>query len=159
MNQKIIDAKSILRLPLGGQHDTAQVEEAFHKMIRRYPLEQFPEKFTEIRQAYQTLIDPTANFRSLLWDDSLDLSSIIEDFAPLNAEPKNETEAFLFKSLSVLLQQNFREILDPNFDLGGYDYEDFSKADLASPFGQDGSDLARLLDEIMGNPFDKPRRK
>ncbi len=155
-----IEAKMMLRLPIDGPTELSQVEQAFHKMIRRYPLEQFPEKFSEIRQAYQTLMDPTAGIRSLLFDEVLNLSSIIEPFAPLNAPPQNSTEAFLFQSLGALLREKFEEILE-ELEYGPFDeVEDIARfEDFLSILEKGGNDIGRLLEKLVDPSSGKPKRK
>ncbi|MBC7531979.1 MAG: hypothetical protein H7318_10405 [Oligoflexus sp.] len=146
MSLNAIGARGILRLPLGELLELAQVEQAFHKMIRRYPLEQFPEKFSEIRKAYQVLTDPSADIRSFFFDETLDLSTLLGPFLPMNAKPQNEIETFLFNSLSALLRQNFMAIVD-----GDYDEDDeFAIDEFMPPFAGGMNELERILEELMG---------
>lgn len=125
-------------------------------MIRRFPIEQFPEKFTEIREAYQTLIDPTAEFRNILFDDSLDIGSLSAPYAPLNAKPQEESEIIIFQALSALLRENFSEIINRDFnDIGDEDL-DHTLQSLLSGFDREG-DLEAFLGDLMGRPRGKKR--
>lgn len=127
MSHTLLQAKQTLRLVTEAQPTVEQIEQAFRKMIRRYPLEQFPEKFSEIRHAYEILIDPVADLRGLLFDSTLDLSSIVESFSPLNKAPQGDTETAIFKAMSGLLRANFSEIIGEDGDDFGdeWDEEDF----------------------------------
>ncbi|MBF0311932.1 MAG: hypothetical protein HQK52_00860 [Oligoflexia bacterium] len=52
----------------------ADIEQAYQKMVKRYPPEFFPEKFIEIRKAYNLLIANDDFWKELLESEHLDLS-------------------------------------------------------------------------------------
>ena len=69
--------------------------------------------------------------RGLLFDSSLDLSSIVESFTPINQTPQGETETVIFNALSALLRANFGEIV------GEEDEDEWDDEDFFALFGRD----------------------
>lgn len=97
-------AKSVLRLPQDASVDPSTVAAAFHKMARRYPVEQFPERFSELRQAYELLSNPVSEIRSLMFDANPDLSGIFPPIACLNDKPQSAAERDILKQLGTILR-------------------------------------------------------
>ncbi len=143
------EARSLLRLPLDGQVEPKAIEDSFHKLVRRYPMEQFPEKFALLRDAFEILSDPSQSIRELLLDPTFDLSSFIESYEPLNAKPQGAEETFIFDSLAALLREHIEDILL-------VDEDDFDPEDM---FGQDSEELMRSMDEIIESMMQKGTKK
>lgn len=119
MTMSVDHAKSVLRLPLDAALEPSKVNMAFHKMARRYPVEQFPERFSEIRNAYELLTNPMSEIRSLLLGENPDLESIFPMPPCLNKPPSSETAAKLLRQLAIVLRYGVPILNECN------DFDDF----------------------------------
>jgi curved DNA-binding protein CbpA len=64
------DPYAILGLPRGGGE--AEVRRRYLELVRQYPPDRAPQRFTEIHSAYERLRDPVLRIESALFDlDSL----------------------------------------------------------------------------------------
>ncbi|MFW7378411.1 MAG: hypothetical protein ACOH5I_06375 [Oligoflexus sp.] len=112
-----LEARKILRLDPEQNISTHDVEQAFHKMARRYPVEQFPERFSQIRQAFEILSDPLAAVRHVLYDNQLKLSNLIQVPEIKNPLPDTAEQKFLLGALQGTLNYVFHEELTEEDDL------------------------------------------
>jgi hypothetical protein len=151
MNPSQHDARTILRLPLQGSLELSLIESAFQKQVRRYPMEQFPEKFALLREAYTALTDPSLLIQDLLFNNTFDLSFLVESYEPLNPKAQTAAEAFIFESLSAILRANCRGILEDSeeFDDDDLDLFDFADDDILYDF----------LDDLVNNTLKKSAAK
>lgn len=67
-------AQATLRLSEVASPTQKQVLEAFTRLARRYPAASFPERFRELIQARDTLLDPARDLRSLFTARHIDIS-------------------------------------------------------------------------------------
>jgi hypothetical protein len=146
MNPSQHDARSTLRLPLTGPLDASLIEEAFQKQTRRYPMEQFPDKFALLREAYGVLTDQSLVIQSLLFNSNFDLSFLVESYEPQNPKPQSATEAFIFESLSAIMRESCHEILE---EPGDFD------EDLLDFGAFDDDYLNDFLDELIESSLKK----
>lgn len=51
-----------------------EIDSRYFRLIRRYPREVFPEKFSQVARAYEVLSDPLSAIRDLLEKDSVDFA-------------------------------------------------------------------------------------
>ncbi|MBF0300285.1 MAG: hypothetical protein HQK51_16305 [Oligoflexia bacterium] len=76
------DAVEILRLKKDDSSEIPnkeKIDEAYFKMLRRYPPEMFPERALLIRSAYNSLIANDDFWKGLIENETIDVSSFISD--------------------------------------------------------------------------------
>jgi DnaJ-class molecular chaperone len=66
-------------LNLGPQADSETIRKRYLELVRRHPPERDPERFAEIRAAYDQIRDPVVNLKARLFD--LTASQTIESLA------------------------------------------------------------------------------
>jgi curved DNA-binding protein CbpA len=78
------DAYQVLGLSVDS--DDAAIRRRYLELVRQYPPEQNPEKFTAIREAYETLKDTDTRLRRRLFDVEKDdvIDKLIEEVACRN---------------------------------------------------------------------------
>ena len=57
-------------LNISQESDDATVRDAYLNLVRRYPPEQHPERFTQINRAYETIKDADSRLRHLLFPEA-----------------------------------------------------------------------------------------
>jgi hypothetical protein len=151
MNLSQHEARVILRLPSEGPLDPSLIESAFQKQVRRYPLEQFPDKFALLRKSYAILTDQSLLIQDLLSNTTFDLSFLVESYEPMNPKAQTATEVFIFESLSAIMRENCREILEETevFDDDEVDLPDFA----------DDEYLYDFLDDLVKSSLRKSAAK
>lgn len=65
-------ALKTLRLEPGA--DRSAILTAYARLARRYPLAQFPERHTRLLEAKETLLNPEAVFKNILFDNQVELA-------------------------------------------------------------------------------------
>ncbi|MFN7640657.1 MAG: hypothetical protein ACK5PR_02820 [bacterium] len=128
------------------------LEARFQQLVRRYPNETFPDRFSVIREAYEILKDPMNEFRNLLHDDMIDLSSYLEPIEPLNRLPGSEAELRLVRMLGVLLGEHCLKVLEASDD------EDFEDSDEPESWMDLGS-MEEMIEELLSGMEREARGK
>lgn len=81
-------ALKTLRLePGAGRSD---ILTAYTRLARRYPLAQFPERHTRLLEAKQTLLNPEAVFKHILFDNPVELAWLGDALGPQRATQAQE---------------------------------------------------------------------
>jgi len=62
--------------------DSAAIQRAFERLARRYPQPGFPERFRQLLEARDQLLDASRSWRELLESGTLDLAWILPHVAP-----------------------------------------------------------------------------
>jgi hypothetical protein len=75
-------ALAALGLSATANADTATVQHAFERLARRYPQPSFPERFRQLLEARDQLLDAGRSWRELLESGTLDLTWILPHLAP-----------------------------------------------------------------------------
>jgi hypothetical protein len=75
--------------------DTAVVQRAFERLARRYPQPSFPERFRQLLDARDQLLDAGRSWRELVESRTLDLTWILPHLAPAPAEPAADHRTLL----------------------------------------------------------------
>jgi hypothetical protein len=122
-------ALGILRLSANASH--ADIVTAFSRLARRYPLEQFTERHSQLLEAKTALLSPELAFKDMLFKETIDLNwlnrytvgdGVNQDPAPADGQnPKQCLEALLRphlkKGISLFpidatMEENLSQILD-----------------------------------------------
>jgi len=85
MNRK--QALTTLRLN-SDTTSSGDIERAFLKLCTRYPAHGFPDRFREIREAYELLRDPAAEYVQLLRNERVDATFLVPYLTP-TISPRN----------------------------------------------------------------------
>jgi len=75
-------ALAALGLSARPEADAAAVQGAFERLARRYPQPSFPERFRQLLEARDELLDTGRNWRELLENGALDLGWILPHLGP-----------------------------------------------------------------------------
>jgi curved DNA-binding protein CbpA len=88
----------------------ATIDSAYRAMVRRFPPQREPERFKEVREAYERLSDPAARPEVLLFT---------LDPAENGPDPRLDSQGLLSSLLDALAWLALREVgLDPRSDEG-----------------------------------------
>jgi hypothetical protein len=75
-------ALAALGLSATPEADAATIQRAFERLARRYPQPSFPERFRQLLEARDELLDAGRNWRELLENGTLDLGWILPHLGP-----------------------------------------------------------------------------
>lgn len=86
-------ALAILGLGATADADSATVQRAFERLARRYPQPSFPDRFRQLLEARDTLLDAGRSWRGLLEGNTLDLTWLLPRVAhtPEDRPPDRRT--------------------------------------------------------------------
>lgn len=109
MKKTSAEAREVLGLRGEEEPTPEAVRDAFVKLARRYPEHHFPERFRELREAYDLLLKPDAGFGALLSAPEVDLSVLLPFVSPPEtpAELRAGSQA---EVLAELLRLVFSEV-------------------------------------------------
>lgn len=80
---------------------------AYARLARRYPLAQFPERHTRLLEAKQTLLNPEAVFKNILFDSQVELAWLSE--ALTHRQATNVQEMPISQLLAELMRRPIKE--------------------------------------------------
>jgi hypothetical protein len=75
-------ALAALGLSVTPEADAATVQRAFERLARRYPQPSFPERFRQLLEARDQILEAGRSWRELLESSTLDLTWILPHLAP-----------------------------------------------------------------------------
>ncbi len=139
-------ALNTLRLPIDANR--ADIISAYGRLARRYPLQQFPERHSQLLEAKSLLLNPELAFQEILTEDVLDISWL-NQYSHLPQSENNvnvvDTNSAMKNCLQALLRPHllkkaalFEDKLDIGFDA------DIDQ--ILDELGHDG--LRKLIDEF-----------
>lgn len=144
MTMSFDHARTVLRLPLQGGLEPSVVSRAFQKMARRYPVEQFPDKFSELREAYELLSNPVAEIQELMFSSNPDLTSLFPMPPCLNELPKTDVGTKIIREFSVLFRYGFKLFSEAQMD------ENLNAEGIRDLFGgMNDNEIEKLLERIQ----------
>jgi hypothetical protein len=79
-------ALAALGLSATPEADAAAIQGAFERLARRYPQPSFPERFRQLLEARDELLDAGRNWRELLESGTLDLGWILPHLRPTHLD-------------------------------------------------------------------------
>jgi hypothetical protein len=97
-------ALAALGLSASPQADADTVQRAFERLARRYPSQHFPERFRELLEARDRLLESGRTWREELQSSTLNLSWILPYLRPEPAAAAKDTRA----ALQSLLRAGYR---------------------------------------------------
>jgi hypothetical protein len=81
--------------------DAAAIQSAFERLARRYPQPSFPERFRQLLEARDRLLDTGRSWRELLESGTLDLAWVLPHLAPAHREATLDRRTSLQDMLRV----------------------------------------------------------
>lgn len=108
------EALAALGLAATPDAGTAAVQRAFERLARRYPQPSFPERFRQLLEARDQLLDAGRSWRELIESPTLDLAWVLSHLAPATTGPALDRRT----SLQQMLRAGFlaEPVRPPDFD-------------------------------------------
>lgn len=75
--------------------DSATVQRAFERLARRYPQPSFPDRFRQLLEARDALMDPGRSWRGMLEGNNLDLSWMLRHLSSRSTGKPTDRRSFL----------------------------------------------------------------
>ncbi len=125
-------ALNTLRLATDASH--SDIIAAYNRLARRYPLQQFPKRHTQLLDAKTALLSPDNAYKAMLFEDTLDLSWL-NTYTP-QVDANQTTTA---SDAPVTPKQCLEALCRQHFKRG---------PDLFAPDEELDADFVRLLNEL-----------
>jgi hypothetical protein len=103
--------------------DSAAIQRAFERLARRYPQPGFPERFRQLLEARDRLLDAGRSWRELLESGTLDLAWILPHVAPDHPSSTRDRRTSLQDMLRAGYLAELLPVSVPD-DIGADDPED-----------------------------------
>jgi hypothetical protein len=113
-------ALAALGLSARPEADAAVIQGAFERLARRYPQPSFPERFRQLLEARDELLDTGRNWRELLENGTLDLGWILPHLRPTRLDSAADRRT----SLQDMLRAGY--LAEPSSAPSELDEDDFT---------------------------------
>lgn len=112
------EALAALGLAATPDADAATIQRAFERLARRYPQPHFPDRFRQLLESRDLLLDAARKWRAQLEGGTLDLTWILPHLAEAEAAPDRSTALQALLRAGYLAEPLPRSALEELLELG-----------------------------------------